>query len=204
MKGLCTVIGLAILYWLAPVFAAEPIFVESCDQIVEQVLAGEKNFGLSRSFVVNSEETRSIKVRAKNKQGREETVVVEVQTNTINSGARLKLEFDVNSANIRSSAYPLLAELGKALQDERLAEKKICIKGHTDSDGDQFYNLQLSFDRATSVLNYLQSVIGISVDKLQVFGYGESMPLVANNSVRQKQTNRRVEISLNCQDIRKD
>ncbi len=201
MNRLSTAIVIATLCLVTPLSAAEPTFVENGEEMVEQILASENSFGLSRSFVVARQETRAITVRAKNNQGRVETVVVQVPKDNIDPAARMKVQFDVNSANLRPSTYPLLAELGRALQDERLARQMICIKGHTDSDGDDAYNLQLSFDRADSVLNYLQASIGIPVDTFQVFGYGESMPLVANISTRQKQTNRRVEVSLNCPEV---
>lgn len=177
-------------------------FADSSDQMVEQMLKGEKKYSRTRSFVITEEPaTRAIRVKAKNQQGQEETVVVHVPESGIDPAARLKIEFDVNSASLRPSAYPLLAELALALRDERVVEHNICIKGHTDSDGDNDYNRGLSYARANSVLSYLEGAAGLPGDRLQVFGYGEEMPLVNNDSSYHKQMNRRVEVSLNCPEI---
>lgn len=200
---ICTV----LLYFLAgSVYGQQQNpFVSEADDIVEQITGGEKQYSLTRSFVIVEEpevKTRAIRVRAKNKKGEEENVVVQVPEKDVEQAARLKIEFDVNSATLRPSAYPLLAELGKAIQDQRVVEHNLCIKGHTDSDGEGSYNLELSYARANSVLNYLKGVHNIPDDRLQVFGYGENVPLVPNNSSWNKQMNRRVEVSLNCPDIK--
>ena len=176
-------------------------FVENADDMVQQMLGDKKTKGLTRSFTVVEPATRAISIRKKNESGTEETVIVEVPTTSLDPVARLKVEFDVGSANLRPEAYKVLGELGKALRDERVIDHKVCIKGHTDSDGDDNYNLGLSFDRAHSVQNYLQGALGLAGDKIAVFGYGEAMPIVANSNSFNKQRNRRVEVSLNCSEL---
>ena len=201
MRSLYIVAAVLAAVWATVCRAGDVGFAKTGDEMVEQMLGGEKQYSLTRSFVVKDVETRSMhRIRVRNKQGEEETVSVAVPVNGENV-ARLKVEFDVNSAVLRSSAYPLLAELGKALKDERVANRMVCIKGYTDSDGDDDYNLKLSFDRADAVSGYLQGAAGINVDTLRVFGYGESMPLVPNDSEQNKQSNRRVEVSLNCAEV---
>lgn len=107
----------------------------------------------------------------------------------------LKIEFDSNSSYaIRPESFRLLSELGKALTSDRLRGKTFALKGHTDSDGADAYNLQLSLNRALAVQHYLAGNFGIAPDRLQVFGYGEAAPLVANSTARNKQLNRRVEV----------
>ncbi len=183
-----------------PVFAANnDVFVENADEIVAQLLLNNEGFGESRSFVV--EPTRAIAVRAKNRQGITQTITVTLPESFFYEGAKLKIEFDVNSSHLRPSAYRILGELGKALENERVAGNKICIKGHTDSDGDENYNLSLSYKRAGSVTNYLGGAFGIPQETLLTFGYGESLPLVENISSLNKQNNRRVEVSMNCPEI---
>lgn len=196
-----------LLYYSAlPCFAGEPVFADDSEQIVEQILKGEKKYSKTRSFVVVGTAgaaiaQRSIKVKARSKLGEDETIMVTVPVSGTESAARLKIEFDVNSARLRSSAYPLLSELGAALRDVRVSEQKICIKGHTDSDGEQGYNRDLSYERANSVLSYLLGAQSIPVDTIQVYGYGEEVPLVENDSQMHKQMNRRVEVSLNCPEV---
>ena len=67
------------------------------------------------------------------------------------------------------------------------------IQGHTDSDGSADYNLQLSQRPAESVRQYLL-LFGIEASRLQAKGYGESMPIVPNNSEDNKAKNRRVDL----------
>ena len=110
-------------------------------------------------------------------------------------GVNLKIEFDVNSYSIRPESFKLLNELGKALTSEKLKEKDIIVKGHTDSDGEEAYNLKLSLNRALAVKLYLTSNFFISSSQLKVAGYGEATPLVPNNTKKNKQVNRRVEIA---------
>jgi len=201
MRSLYIVAIALITVWVTVCRAGDVGFVTKSDDMVQQMLGGEKKYSLTRGLVVKEVETRGIRIRARNKQGHEETVAVQVEINGEKNAARLKVEFDVNSVVLRPSAYPLLAELGKALKDERVADRMICIKGHTDSDGDDDYNLKLSFSRADVVLGYLQGTVGFNVDTLRVFGYGESMPLMPNDSKQNKQSNRRVEVSLNCPEV---
>ncbi len=69
------------------------------------------------------------------------------------------------------------------------------IAGHTDSDGTRKHNIILSQKRAESVKEYML-LKGISKDRLRAVGYGESQPLVPNNSRKNKQINRRVEFKV--------
>jgi outer membrane protein OmpA-like peptidoglycan-associated protein len=69
------------------------------------------------------------------------------------------------------------------------------ISGHTDSDGTKKNNLRLSQRRAQSVKNYMVSK-GIAPSQLKAVGYGESQPLVKNNTLKNRQINRRVEFKV--------
>jgi OOP family OmpA-OmpF porin len=110
------------------------------------------------------------------------------------SKVNLEIRFDVNSAQLRPNSIPLLDELTNALRDKRLRVNFYFINGHTDSDGSDEYNLRLSLDRAISVRQYLVHNHKIEDHRLKVMGYGEGIPLVANQSRSDKQINRRVEI----------
>ncbi len=69
------------------------------------------------------------------------------------------------------------------------------IGGHTDSDGDAKRNLKLSQKRADAVKRYLVKK-GIAANRLVAKGYGESKPLVKNDTRAHKQINRRVEFKV--------
>jgi len=67
------------------------------------------------------------------------------------------------------------------------------IRGHTDNQGDDNINLQLSQLRAESVMRYLLSK-GISSDRLSAMGFGESTPIADNHTANGRAQNRRVEL----------
>ena len=72
---------------------------------------------------------------------------------------------------------------------------KIQIDGHTDDQGKDEYNLDLSNRRAASVKAYLVSK-GIAESRLSSTGYGESKPVADNKTAKGRASNRRVEMTL--------
>ncbi|MCL4146163.1 UNVERIFIED_CONTAM: hypothetical protein GTU68_003648 [Idotea baltica] len=66
------------------------------------------------------------------------------------------------------------------------------IAGHTDSDATEQYNKNLSQTRARAVVDYMISK-SIEPHRLYAVGYGESQPLVENDTEENKQKNRRTE-----------
>ncbi len=171
---------------------------------------GELNFqtteqGIIESLTAESPKikTRSlgeIKTRSIKIVGRENNQIIQ-QEITVTDDApaqsvNLKIEFNVNSFNIRPDSYDLLNKLGKALTSEKLKEKAILIKGHTDSDGNDDYNLNLSLNRAQAVKSHLVGRFSIPESTIKVYGYGKTMPLAPDNNPANKQLNRRVEIAV--------
>jgi OOP family OmpA-OmpF porin len=73
-------------------------------------------------------------------------------------------------------------------------ELKFEIGGHTDSDGDNAYNLKLSQQRADAVKQQLISQ-GIDASRFTTKGYGSSKPIADNTSPEGKANNRRVEFT---------
>jgi outer membrane protein OmpA-like peptidoglycan-associated protein len=72
-------------------------------------------------------------------------------------------------------------------------ELKIRIVGHTDADGADAANLDLSKRRAANVKNELVRSFGIDASRIQTDGRGEAEPVAPNNSPSNKALNRRVE-----------
>lgn len=68
---------------------------------------------------------------------------------------------------------------------------KIEVRGHTDSSGSDEYNLNLSQRRADSVMEYLVSR-GVPADRLSAVGFGETLPVAANDTAEGRAQNRRV------------
>ena len=73
------------------------------------------------------------------------------------------------------------------------ADWKITIEGHTDSTSTPQHNQDLSERRAASVKNYLQSA-GIDPSRLKTAGFGDTKPVVKNDSELGRAQNRRVEL----------
>jgi len=186
---------LSALWVAAPSHAGEYGFETTSEGIVDALTRpAPASMGTTRSLTRSlSPGTRAIKV-VKKDQGKtvEETVVVSEAPPP--HSVNVKIEFDFNSYAIRPESYVLLNELGKALTDNRIKGKTLILKGHTDSDGSDDYNLTLSLNRALSVKNYLAGNFNMDPDHIRVVGYGEALPLVPNISPRSKQLNRRVEV----------
>jgi len=100
--------------------------------------------------------------------------------------------FDVDSDRIRPESTPTLKEIGTMLQEH--PDLRISIEGHTDSDGDEAYNLELSTRRAAAVRDFLIEDYDIEAGRLESEGFGESVPAAPNNTPEGKQQNRRVEL----------
>lgn len=105
-----------------------------------------------------------------------------------------KLEFGSNSDKLRSRIQPQMDYIVKFL--ERYPMYKLSVEGHTDSDGPAEYNLSLSERRAEKIADYIIVKGGFDVDRVTAKGYGETRPLVPNDSDENKHKNRRVEFKL--------
>ena len=101
--------------------------------------------------------------------------------------------FEVNKSELKNSSIIELEKVLKLL--EITPNLKIEISGHTDSDGDDDLNLSLSNERASSVVKWLIEN-GISSNRLTFKGFGESKPIVKNDSEENKAKNRRTELTI--------
>jgi outer membrane protein OmpA-like peptidoglycan-associated protein len=101
------------------------------------------------------------------------------------------IQFDINSDKIKPESYATVKEIAQVLKEN--PADKIKIVGHTDSDGDDALNMDLSKRRAISVKNELIKTYGIETIRLETDGKGESVPLAPNDNILNKAKNRRVE-----------
>jgi OOP family OmpA-OmpF porin len=99
--------------------------------------------------------------------------------------------FDVNKDVVKPESYGTLKEIATILNE--VPDVKVKIVGHTDSDGADAANLDLSKRRAASVRNELVKSFGVNGDRLVTDGMGESQPVAANDTPANKALNRRVE-----------
>lgn len=108
--------------------------------------------------------------------------------------AAIKVLFAYDSADIAPEAARDLDKLGNALTSSKLAPCCFQIEGHTDSEGGDGYNRNLSERRAQSVIDYLARKFQINRQRLMAVGKGESDPLAGNDSDAGRSRNRRVQI----------
>ena len=94
---------------------------------------------------------------------------------------------------VKSESRPLLDDLVSAMKNERLANVKFKVEGHTDAQGSVQHNLKLSQSRADSVIVYLTSK-GVESDRLTGEGKGFSELLVPEKPKAAE--NRRVRITV--------
>ena len=101
--------------------------------------------------------------------------------------------FEKSKSSLKKSS---LVELNKVLKLMQInPDLKVQISGHTDSDGDDDFNLELSINRAKSVVNWLIEN-NIDQNRLSFKGYGETRPIEENNSITNKAKNRRTELTI--------
>lgn len=99
--------------------------------------------------------------------------------------------FDVNKDVVKPESYGTLKEIAAILNE--VPDVKVKIVGHTDSDGADAANLDLSKRRAAAVKSELVKNFGVKSDRLVTDGAGETMPVAANDTPVNKALNRRVE-----------
>ncbi|MBP7508017.1 MAG: OmpA family protein [Prolixibacteraceae bacterium] len=103
------------------------------------------------------------------------------------------INFEFNSADLIESSHEELNRVIQLIKDN--PEIKIEIMAHTDDKGTDKYNDVLADKRAKSVVDYLVSN-GADGNRLIARGYGESMPLVPNDTEENRAINRRVEMKI--------
>jgi OmpA-OmpF porin, OOP family len=99
--------------------------------------------------------------------------------------------FDVNKDVVKPESYGTLKEIAAILNE--VPDVKVKIVGHTDADGQDAANLDLSKRRAASVKAELAKSFGVNADRLETDGMGESQPVAPNDTPVNKALNRRVE-----------
>jgi OmpA-OmpF porin, OOP family len=104
------------------------------------------------------------------------------------------IRFDINKADLRPESMGVINSIFQLMKDH--PELKFSVEGHTDSDGEDASNKALSEKRAQSVVAELTKM-GIDNSRFSSKGWGESNPLLPNNTAEGKAANRRVEFVKN-------
>lgn len=99
--------------------------------------------------------------------------------------------FDVNKDVVKPESFGTLNDIAKVLKENPTV--RIKIVGHTDADGADSANLDLSKRRGASVKNELVKTFGIEASRIESDGQGETKPIAPNDTPANKALNRRVE-----------
>jgi outer membrane protein OmpA-like peptidoglycan-associated protein len=105
--------------------------------------------------------------------------------------------FDIDKSDLRPVSKTNLADLAKILN--KYPDTNILIEGHTDSTGSDEHNMTLSKDRAQSVAFYM-ATLDVKSARFSTAGYGETQPIVTNDTLEGRQKNRRVDIAVMAND----
>jgi outer membrane protein OmpA-like peptidoglycan-associated protein len=106
--------------------------------------------------------------------------------------------YDFDKATLRPESFPALDSLYDVLSNN--PSIVVEIRSHTDSKGNDDYNMKLSQNRAQSVVNYMVKK-GITVDRLKATGMGETEPIAPNeingkDNPEGRQLNRRTDFKI--------
>jgi len=101
--------------------------------------------------------------------------------------------FETSKYNINTASNTLLTKLSSILKE--YPDTNVLVVGHTDSSGDDAYNMTLSKNRAESVTNFFVSK-GIASNRFTTKWFGEEQPVADNTTPEGRAKNRRVNLAI--------
>jgi len=105
--------------------------------------------------------------------------------------------FNMNSATVKTAAGSEIHSIANVIAQH--PNSFVRVEGHTDSRGSEFNNMLLSKDRAEAVKNLLIQR-GVDASRIEIIPFGESKPLISNQTEAGRRKNRRVEIKIATSD----
>lgn len=108
----------------------------------------------------------------------------------------LDIQFEINQDGIQREEKEKLAVVGTFMK--KYPDTTAVIEGHADGVGTDDHNMALSRQRAESVVSYLTDTYKIAPSRLQAVGYGDTRPVVDNNSQEGLRMNRRINAVISC------
>ena len=96
--------------------------------------------------------------------------------------------FDVESSKLTVSMKKMLDDAASELA--QYPNASITVSAFTDNTGPETFNKNLSQDRANSVRSYLMKK-GVSADRIDAKGFGETSPVASNDTAEGRAQNRR-------------
>ncbi len=165
---------------------------EASAQAREAELRAERAQRRARDAASEAEAAREASAQAREKMRQALSEVVAIRSTARGLIVNLPdILFDFGKSTLRPEARETLSRVAGILSVSPVYDLR--VEGHTDDVGSDEFNQDLSLRRAQSVRSYLiQS--GLPAKMIAAEGFGESQPLVPNDSPENRQKNRRVEI----------
>jgi outer membrane protein OmpA-like peptidoglycan-associated protein len=140
-------------------------------------------------------QTLTVKIEGATEKEKTITKTVEMRKLSVGVVSILRnIYFDFEKATFKTESYPELNKLETMMKQN--TSLQVEIGGHTDSVGDNKFNLGLSLRRANAVKSFLTSK-GVDTRRIKAVGYGETKPLASNDDEEEgRQFNRRVEFKV--------
>jgi outer membrane protein OmpA-like peptidoglycan-associated protein len=101
------------------------------------------------------------------------------------------IQFEFDSYKLMADSFSELDKLARLLLDQ--PEWRVELAGHTDDQGSDAYNMELSQNRARTVSAYLAGR-GVGAGRLSAVGYGKKFPIIPSAEEFARSLNRRVEV----------
>ena len=174
---------------------AELLMKEKSDALEEQIAAAaKKQEALARKLAWQDEIKRKFD-QAYEVFGEDQAQVFQQGNNVI---IRLYgLSFPVGKATIDPKYYPLLGSLQEAVN--LFDNAQVIVEGHTDAQGGDKINQELSEKRATAVREYMLANMNMTEGEVTATGYGESRPIANNETTEGRTKNRRIDVVIQPQ-----
>jgi outer membrane protein OmpA-like peptidoglycan-associated protein len=153
---------------------------------IGSALGGAGGFGIGQMMDKQEKEMRDALARS-------EAAAVKREGNLLSVTFKGDVTFATNSTEVRPELYTEINRVASVLN--QYPDTLISIEGHTDSKGSDEYNMNLSRRRAEAVKTLL-IIRGVAADRIDVAGYGKTMPVATNDTEAGRQMNRRVEIRI--------
>jgi outer membrane protein OmpA-like peptidoglycan-associated protein len=102
-------------------------------------------------------------------------------------------KFEFNKADLPDEAKAMLDQFVQTLIEQNRG-LYLEIQGHTDSTGEEAWNVFLGKLRAEAVMDYLHDTYNIPLHRMEVISYGSSKPIADNSTSEGRAQNRRVVI----------
>jgi len=111
------------------------------------------------------------------------------------------IQFETGKDIIKKTSFPILDQVATVMIEN--PSYNLTINGHTDNQGDDSKNLELSQKRAEAVQKYLA---GKNVEQKRMIakGFGSTMPIADNKTEKGRSLNRRVEFKVVFQVLEKE